>query len=618
MRSNKLAAIWTLTILAFLIKPSKPVDALGISDVLPWFRLDLKSMSHLADLSNDEAVHLDTHRLIERAGFSYENYYALADDGYITQLIRIVNPLADHNYLKRPPIIIQHGQTANSRNFVMQSNKQHHPMPWPPNADDKPHKASSNRSLAFMLANNGYDVWLSSTRGVDGNNNGYIQMAPMLAINNNRNSNKNMTTGEDDLLLRRTQNRGYWSFTLDDQIAHEMPSQVATVLNVTGAPKVSLFGYSNTALTTFAMLSIRPDIAAHVDSYIASAPVVYYSELDGWFKWFMADFMQLIPASIDAQLFVTDQAANFIRKVLVRTCKNLTIRYTFCKFALDLMFGESGQFRTNLELPFFGHLIRPTSWKCLAQHLQIVRRHKVAKFDYGARKNLRFYGTKEPPEYHLSMVNRDIKVALVSGDKDNWANPATLDEVRRKLPSKPALDLVIKDYNHLDLAAAFDVDMRVNLPLLKFLDRRHKALAVEPGWEKPDIEEEGDSGGAPAEAHPNEIESGNGASGEPNEGLPEQAQHGAATRRESHEEDKGVDRFDSFGSKLLDILPPINNFAHPFSALRGHLIGDNQLEFAPPAELNQSAIQSRALARFSQHLSPMMLEQPLLPPIIAI
>jgi len=463
------------------------VRSFGIGDLLPWFGLEeLKSAGALiTDSSDDEVVEFGTHRLIERAGFSYENYEALADDGYITQLIRIINPLADARYLKFPPIMIQHGQTANSRNFVMQSNSKHHPMRYPPFLDEEiegdPPNPSSNRSLAFMLANNGYDVWLSSTRGVDDNNRGYTKLIPYKALAEGKNRRKNMTVGEDKLVVQRTR-RSYWSFTLDDQIAHEMPSQIATILNVTGASKISLFGYSNTALTTFAMLSIRPDIAPFVDTYIAVAPVVYYSRLDGWFKWFMHEFMQLIPKHADGELFLNDMVAGFIRKIILRVCSPTQIRYTICKFGLDLLFGDSGQFRTNLELPFFGHLIRPTSWKCLAQHLQIVKSRKLAKFDYGPYENKRVYGSHKPPEYNLSMINEQVNIALISGEKDCWANPSTVDEIRERLPRKPILDIVIPDYNHLDLAAAFDVDVRVNLPLLRLLDERHAKLTRGQEW----------------------------------------------------------------------------------------------------------------------------------------
>lgn len=473
-----------------------PVEARGLEDVFSWFQLPGIDLSLLrgpvVDTSNDEAAYLDTHQLIERAGFQYENYYALGDDGYMTQLIRIINPLADAAFLKRPPIIVQHGQTANSKNFVMQSNKQHHPMPYPKPRDrnrgffhfgdyfsSRRQQPSSNRSIAFMLANNGYDVWLSSTRGVDSNNMGFVPPTiQQRVVSSSRMTQKNMSLGEE-ILLRERIKKSYWSFTLDDQIAHDLPAQIATVMNITGAPQISLFGYSNTALTTFAMLSIRPDIAAFVDTYIAAAPVVYYNKPDGWFKWFMGEFMRLMPRDIDTSLFLSDSVADFIRSCTMKLCSNVMVRYTLCKFSLDALFGTSSQFRTLLEMPFFAHLVRQTSWKCLAQHVQIVKNHKLAKFDYGPKLNLKYYNSIEPPEYDLGMVDDRVNIVLVSGEQDSWANQATLDEIRNRLPRPPALDLVLQDYNHLDLAAAYDVDIKVNLPILRFLDQRHFELTVE-------------------------------------------------------------------------------------------------------------------------------------------
>lgn len=521
-----------------------PVGSIELTDIIPWLGIgtfDIKTAGEaVMDTSNDAAFSLGAHQLISRAGFNYENYWALADDGYITQLIRIINPLADPTYMKPIPVIIQHGQTANSRNFVMQSNGQHFPMRWPrPGTDlvggghfhdshasdidhvDSNHpedvnnngfnfigdltglgksqafRQSSNRSLALMLANNGYDVWLASTRGVDDNNRGFMGRRRAIETLTDRWNifKKNMTLGEVELLWDRTA-KSYWSFTLDDQIAHELPSQIGTVMNVTGANKVILTGYSNTCLTTLAMLSIRPDIARHVDTFVAIAPVVYYSKLSGWFRWFMSDFMQLVPKQMDMALFLSPQLAKFLRKVAAKACTNLSVRYTMCKFLFNTLFGSSSQFRTNLELPVFGHMLRPTSWKCLAQHLQIVKSHRLAKFDYGPRLNMKFYESRLPPEYKLHLIDRNIKMGLVSGDKDVWANPHTVEEVRTRLSKKVELDLTIQDYNHVDLAAAFDVDVRVNLPILEFLESSHKMQLVRSpqsggqlGLEDPEREE---------------------------------------------------------------------------------------------------------------------------------
>lgn len=478
--------------------------ALNLDNIFPsWFNFgqDWQHVSaKILDHSNDEAAELNTHGLLTRAGFDYENHYCLADDGYVTQLIRIVNPLADKSKLRIAPILLVHGQTSNSRNFVMQSNSQHRPMRWPPRADpSKPSGGlnlgalleesqtssyqgpqSSNRSLALMLANNGYDVWLATTRGADQHNRGYLKGIWRRTLKKGFNRLKaNMTGFFDKLLEERSKRRNYWAFTLDDQIEYELPSQIAVVLNVTGAPKITLMGYSNSALTTLSMLSIRQDIGKLVDTYIGIAPVLYYNNISGWFKWFIEDFVELFPKNLDADLFISDKLANFVRRIMIRGCHNLPARYTICKFFLDLLFGASPRFQTNLEPPFFGHLVWPTSWRSMAQHVQHIKSHKMAKFDYGPELNKQYYGTAVPPEYSLEKVNPDIKIGFVSGVEDCWANQATLDEARNRLPRKPDFDLVLKDYNHLDLTAAFEVDIKVNIPIMNFVNLRNEILAAQ-------------------------------------------------------------------------------------------------------------------------------------------
>lgn len=475
-------------------------------DLIPnWFNFghDWQQVSiKLLDYSNDDAAELSTHELLSRAGFEYENHYALADDGYVTQLIRIINPLADRSHLRTAPILLIHGQTSNSRNFVMQSNSQHRPMRWPLNSGrrkrSEPAKdsiidlasileereksnwlrpVSSNRSLALMLANNGYDVWLASTRGSDPNNRGFVPNFYKKTLRRGLNRYKNMSSRSDILLKERMDRNSYWSFTLDDQIEYELPSQVATVLNSTGASKITMIGFSNSAMTILSMLAARPDVAERVDTYIGIAPVTYYNKLRGWFQWFLEGIIPLMPHNLDADLFISDKAATFARRVLIRGCANLPARYTICKYFLDLLFGPSPRFQTNLEPPFFGHLIWPTSWRCMAQHFQHIKSHRMAKFDYGPKLNQRYYGYNQPPEYRIEDINPEVNIGLVSGAEDAWANQATLDETRNRLSKKPELDLVLKEYNHLDLAGAFEVDVRVNTPILEFLNERDHKLS---------------------------------------------------------------------------------------------------------------------------------------------
>lgn len=107
------------------------------------------------DESNDIETNLNLESIITRAGYKYEIYTSTSDDGYITQLYRLINPLAKRDKLKHTPVVFYGGQSVSPAVFLLASNNQHHPAPWP---TDHHLPLGSNRSLAFMLSNNGYDV----------------------------------------------------------------------------------------------------------------------------------------------------------------------------------------------------------------------------------------------------------------------------------------------------------------------------------------------------------------------------------------------------------------------------------------------------------------------------
>lgn len=98
--------------------------------------------------------------IIRQAGFQSESYKSVSTDGYITELTRLINPLVDAGKrLKSPPVVLYGGPTVSSIAFLMASSNKHHPMPWPRNSSKEwGYTTISNRSLAFMLSNYGYDV----------------------------------------------------------------------------------------------------------------------------------------------------------------------------------------------------------------------------------------------------------------------------------------------------------------------------------------------------------------------------------------------------------------------------------------------------------------------------
>lgn len=89
-----------------------------------------------------------------------------SDDGYITRIIRIVNPLVKREHLKQPPVVFYGGQATSPSLFVLPNDKHSQPRPWPTTGSSGQHRSNNgfafgnclNQSLAYTLSNNGYDV----------------------------------------------------------------------------------------------------------------------------------------------------------------------------------------------------------------------------------------------------------------------------------------------------------------------------------------------------------------------------------------------------------------------------------------------------------------------------
>ncbi|XP_037040292.1 lysosomal acid lipase/cholesteryl ester hydrolase-like [Bradysia coprophila] len=80
-------------------------------------------------------------RIIKSEGYHAELHSVITDDAYILSVHRIRPP---HPTAKI--VLIMHGLQVNSFSFVLPGNQ---------------------RSLAFELANNGYDVWIGNARGTE-------------------------------------------------------------------------------------------------------------------------------------------------------------------------------------------------------------------------------------------------------------------------------------------------------------------------------------------------------------------------------------------------------------------------------------------------------------------
>lgn len=83
-------------------------------------------------------------QFVKALGYPLESYVVETEDGYLLTLHRI--PYGKNNTQKtnRTPLLLMHGLLGSSENFMLRDTK---------------------KSLAFMAAEAGFDVWLANARG---------------------------------------------------------------------------------------------------------------------------------------------------------------------------------------------------------------------------------------------------------------------------------------------------------------------------------------------------------------------------------------------------------------------------------------------------------------------
>lgn len=128
--------------------------------------------------------------LIRFWGYSAEEHYVITEDGYILGMHRIPN--------SGPPVFLAHGLTSSSAQWVF----------GPP-----------EKSLGYLLADAGYDVWMGNTRG-----NTY---------------SKNHV--EFDTCSRCEE---FWSYCFDDSGVKDYSAEIDYILDKTGYEKLHFVGHS--------------------------------------------------------------------------------------------------------------------------------------------------------------------------------------------------------------------------------------------------------------------------------------------------------------------------------------------------------------------------------------
>uniref|UniRef100_A0A383VNF0 AB hydrolase-1 domain-containing protein n=1 Tax=Tetradesmus obliquus TaxID=3088 RepID=A0A383VNF0_TETOB len=171
-------------------------------------------------------------------GYPLERHAAVTTDGYELVLHRIPHGKDRNNQpgVKKPVVFLQHGVTLASDCFTV---------------------FGANESLAYILADAGYDVWMGNTRG-----NTY-----------SRRTTKGLFPYQAE----------FWYFSMDKMALHDVPAMVDYALQHTGAIQLAYVGHSQGATLGLMLCASRPEYCQKMSVMVLMGPVVFVDYMQSSF-----------------------------------------------------------------------------------------------------------------------------------------------------------------------------------------------------------------------------------------------------------------------------------------------------------------------------------------------
>lgn len=181
----------------------------------------------LAEQQRIPRAGLTTCQLAQLRGYLCAEHWTTTADGFGINIQRIANASGFSKDGRLIPVVLQHGFLDTSATWVLNQ---------------------AHQSLAFILADSGYDVWLPNSRG-----NGY-------SMNSTR-----FNPGQD----------AFWAWNFDQMALYDVPATVSYVQYITGRSKLAWISHSQGATISIGAFSKLPSLASGISVFVALAPVTY-------------------------------------------------------------------------------------------------------------------------------------------------------------------------------------------------------------------------------------------------------------------------------------------------------------------------------------------------------
>ncbi|XP_034934274.1 lipase 3-like [Chelonus insularis] len=340
-----------------------------------------------------------TESMAERDGYTVEIHNVTTEDGYILTVQRIPGSEGAQ------PILLVHGLLCNSALWLA---------------------SGKERSLAYLLVDEGYDVWLGNVRG-----------------NTYGLNHVNLTTDDTE----------FWDFSYHEMAIYDLPAIIYYIQASTNQYPFYI-GHSQGTVLFFVLGILRPDVANSLKLPISLAPVAYIGHIIGPLQRFalycVAALYRVVQIFTNVQTFFTPswRLSIFLLKLF---CAVLSLGNYNCLNVVSSFLGyERPELFDMTILPaIVTNFPAGTSAKNMYFYAQHTMSGRFNLYDYGEATNLKLYNSSTPPEYDLKKITQPNGIFL--GDSDIFVKFPDLNKLLQLVPNIVVQHVVnASGFTHMD------------------------------------------------------------------------------------------------------------------------------------------------------------------------
>eukprot|EP00003_Mantamonas_plastica_P005262 TRINITY_DN141_c3_g1_i1.p1 TRINITY_DN141_c3_g1~~TRINITY_DN141_c3_g1_i1.p1 ORF type:complete len:418 (-),score=104.72 TRINITY_DN141_c3_g1_i1:15-1268(-) len=361
--------------------------------------------------------------LIESKGFPCEYHQSTTHDGYRLGMFRIPHGRNMSDQVQRPVVMLQHGLVDCSFTWVVNE---------------------ANESLAYLLADAGFDVWLGNNRGND--------------------YSTNHTTLNVD-------SKQFWEFSWDQMALKDLPAMVATIHAKTGTKNIGYVGHSEGTMIMHAFLDTQPQLASLFNSYVALGPVARVGNVRQEFLHILADmdFGEILKLFGEKRFLPTPQ---FLQKYFGFLCER---EPHLCDSIITFICGTPSVSHMNdskwEEISHF----EPggTSVQNGIHFSQMLKSDLFQAYNYRSEaENRKHYNSPTPPIYNMTNFPiAQLPSMYVYGGDDTLADPKDVQWLLSQFTQKPEEVIYLPGFAHLDFVWAYDANPIFYPRVINFLKK---------------------------------------------------------------------------------------------------------------------------------------------------